>query len=334
MIREKLLKDNLDGQLLNLMQVEFPLVVRPFEEMGRRLGMADGEALNRVKQMKAGGLIRRVGVVIDWRRLGFRSTLVALRLPEERLDAAASIISQHPGVTHNYGRQHHFNLWFTLTVPPEDDPEVEAQILSARAGAEAAVILPSIRVFKITANFNMVDSGSPILEVAGNGSAESAPPLFHLSSEDRAVIRALNRELPLDETPFEAAAGQVGLTVERLLERARSLKEAKVVRRYGAVVHHVRAGFKSNALSCWKVPAGEIEAIGAKVASFPTVSHCYERKTGGGWYYNLFAMLHASTEDACRSAARDIASATGIADYLLLFTQHEYKKERLGYLDD
>ena len=328
------MKDNLDGQLLNLMQVEFPLVVRPFEEMGRRLGMADGEALSRVRQMRADGLIRRVGVVIDWRRLGFRSTLVALRVPEERLDGAAGIISRHPGVTHNYGRDHHFNLWFTLTVPPEDDPEVEARVLSSRAGAEAAVSLPSVRVFKITATFNMVDSGSPILDLPGNGSSEIAPPLFHLSSEDRAVVRALNRELPLEDSPFEAAAAKVGLTPERLLERARALKEAKVVRRYGAVVHHVRAGFKSNAMSCWKVPARDIEAAGAKMASFPTVSHCYERKTGDGWDYNLFAMLHAPAEDACRAAASDIASATGISDYVLLSTRHEYKKERMGYLND
>jgi DNA-binding Lrp family transcriptional regulator len=328
-----LLEDPLDGQLLNLLQTDFPLVVRPFREMGQRLGMEEEEALKRVSRMKEQGLIRRISAVIDWRKLGFRSTLVAISLPEERLDKAASIINKHPGVTHNYARRHRFNLWFTLTLPPEGDPDREAHLLSSQVRAEAALSLPALKVFKITATFNMLDSSSPIMETASKGNGEVAPSPSSLSSEDMAVLRGLNRDLPLEESPFEFAANLAGLSMEGLLDRSRALLQSRVVRRFGAVVHHLRAGFNANALSCWRIPAERIEAVGTEVASFATVSHCYERRVNSEWPHNLFAMLHAEDEKTCQASARNIATATGIADYVLLFTQREYKKERLGYLD-
>lgn len=334
-------RDALDSRLLNELQVAFPLAERPFKEIGRNLDISETEAVSRTARLKADGLIRRISAIIEWRRLGYHSTLIALSLPEERLDEAAAVISRHPGVSHNYSRQSNagasgngldFNLWFTLMVPPAADLDGEADSLARRAGARAMLNLPATRVFKIAANFNMVDSSSPVLPVSGDGKGAPLDSRVVVSPEDRAVLRLLCTDLPLVEGPFDALAEQAGLPIGEFLERAKSLVEDGAIRRYAAVLHHRKAGFMANGLTCWRVPADRVEAIGAKVASFPMVSHCYERKVSNGWSYNLFAMLHALTYDGCRAAAGEISKATGISDYLLLFSAREYKKERVRYI--
>ena len=119
--------DETDRRLLNLLQQEFPLSVRPYEKIGQRLSISEEEVLQRVAAMRASGLIRRIGGVIDSRSLGFYSTLCALSVPEEKVHQVAEIINLIPGVTHNYLRDHKLNIWFTLTASSRDETR---QILS------------------------------------------------------------------------------------------------------------------------------------------------------------------------------------------------------------
>ena len=109
---------SIDRKLLNLLQAEFPLSREPYTDLGLRLGIDRDEVIHRIEQLKAKGIIRQISPVLDARSLGYQTTLVAMRVAESQLDKAAQLIMEHPGVSHGYERNHHFNLWFTLAIPP------------------------------------------------------------------------------------------------------------------------------------------------------------------------------------------------------------------------
>jgi len=116
------------------------------------------------------------------------------------------------------------------------------------------------------------------------------------------------------------------------LTHVTDLLQRGIMRRYGAAVNHRRAGFKANALTCWKVPKPIVDAAGKKLSSFTEVSHCYERKTNPQWQYNLFAMIHGRSWKACQETAIRASNDLGLTDYIQLFSTREFKKTRVNYL--
>ena len=110
----------LDRELLNAVQWDFPLEPRPFAVLGERLGITEEAVRERVARVKELGVLRQLSAIFDTRALGYHSSLVAARIDPDRVDDAAAVISAHPGVSHNYKRNHAFNLWYTIAVPPDD----------------------------------------------------------------------------------------------------------------------------------------------------------------------------------------------------------------------
>ncbi|MFQ6015564.1 MAG: AsnC family transcriptional regulator [Anaerolineae bacterium] len=322
--------DQVDRRLLNLLQSDLPLVERPFAAVGEWLGLSEGEVMARVERLKAEGFIRQISAIFDTRRLGYSSSLVAVKVPEERVDQAAAVISQHPGVSHNYRRDHPFNLWFTIALPPEEDLKVAVERLCAEAGVEAYCLLPTLQLFKIGVKLDVAQEGA---EIAGKewheaGERRSWGPL---SQADKALIRELQEDIEIVSHPFAAPAQRLGVTQEALLARARAMQEAGLIRRFAAVLHHRRAGFSANGMACWRVPEEQIGEVGRTAASFPQVSHCYQRPTYPDWPYNLFTMIHARSKEECEGIAEEISEQTGIDDYIILYSTKEYKKTRVKY---
>jgi siroheme decarboxylase len=148
---------------------------------------------------------------------------------------------------------------------------------------------------------------------------------------DKEIIRHLQADLPLTATPFAAVADEVGVGEEELLERIRRLKERGLLRRFGATVNHVKAGFTANAMVAWYVPEDQVDEVGTLMASVREVSHCYGRKPNRSWKYNLFTMVHGTSKKQCREVVERIAEMTGISDYIFLFTHKEFKKTSPEY---
>lgn len=146
--------DSIDRKLLDIIQTAFPLVPRPYEELGRQLGISEEEALSRVKAMKEKKIIRRLGANFQSAKLGFRSTLCGAHVPEEKLDSFIAEVNALPGVTHNYLRNHEFNVWFTLIGPSWDDVCATLKDLEERTGI-AIMNLPAEKLFKIRVDFQM-----------------------------------------------------------------------------------------------------------------------------------------------------------------------------------
>ena len=322
--------DDIDRGLINLIQAEFPLVREPFSDLGIKLGISPGQVIHRIESLKTMGIVRQIGPVFDAGSLGYRSTLIAMRVPESRLDNAARVISEHPGVSHCYQRDNHFNLWFTLALPNRVEINSELRKLNGLIGADDILDLPALKVFKIGVYFDMQGNGEALMDTDIDYSRLSHID-DQLSPADRALINELQQDLPLLERPFDPLSARLNMDMNEFLERFRSLKQRGLMRRFGASIMHNRIGFVANAMACWIVPPDIVDRVGRKLAAFREVSHCYERRTNSLWPYNLFAMIHGRTKGACQALVNRVSLETNCKDNVLLFSVREFKKVRIRY---
>ncbi len=141
--------DKLDTEILNEIQWTFPLVAKPFDEMAKKFGISSDDVKTRLVQLKRKGVLRQLSAIFDTRKLGYTSSLVAMEIEPDKLEYVAHQINRHPGVSHNYERDHEFNLWFTLAVPPGSDLEKELGKFSKLDGIKKTRMLPTLQLFKI-----------------------------------------------------------------------------------------------------------------------------------------------------------------------------------------
>jgi DNA-binding Lrp family transcriptional regulator len=327
LIAPKTAEPNPDNALISLLQSGFPLMARPFDNIGSQMGISAAEVISRIEILKQNGKVRQIGAVIDGRLLGYQSTLLALQIPPERLPSAETVIKKHPGISHAYERENPFNVWVTLVVPPGMEIEAEATGLASSTGAISYVSLPAIKIFKLRVQFGPDEDDLS----ARNAPGVNPPAEMDLSGYDRMVIHALQQDLPLVTEPFEELANQIGMGEDDFLARAQSLSHGGVVRRYGASIDHRHVGFTSNAMACWRVLSGKVDAAGAELSAKTRVSHCYERRTGPLWRHNLFAMIHGATVEDCMAIVNGASTANELNDRMVLVSTREIKKTRVRY---
>ena len=322
--------DALDREILDEIQWSFPLAPRPYDELAGRFGVAASEVKLRIARLKRVGVLRQLSAIFDTRRLGYKSSLVAMQVAPDRLERVAGLVSAHPGVSHNYERRHEFNLWFTLAVPPGADLESEVAALGRIRGVVRTRLLPTLRLFKIGVRLEMVDSkkrdiapSEPRRRIDG---AEFVP-----TGADREFVRQLQRDLPVADRPFLPAAERLGMTEDEVLSTLRRYEKIGVMRRYAAILRHRDAGFTANGMIVWKVPEGMVGEVGPKLGAFPQVSHCYQRPVYPDWQYNVFSMIHCKSEGEARETAAAISGQIGVGEYDILFSAREFKKTRVEY---
>jgi DNA-binding Lrp family transcriptional regulator len=328
--------DDADRALLDALQAGLALVRKPYSEVGDRLGMGEGEVLARIRLLKDAAIIRQISAIFDTRALGYESSLVAARYPDERLFDAAALIGGHPGVSHNYRRTHAFNLWYTLAVAPGSRLTLEETMerLAEETGAESMRLLPTLKLYKINVQLDM---GGTQARDAKEESPKPAPRRGDgvlPTDRDKAGIAILQRDLPVEPLPFDAWAAEAGMEPDELLERAQVFVDRAYMRRFAAVLNHRRAGFGANGMAVWQVPEGELEEIGPRMAAFKAVSHCYRRPTYPDWPFSVFTMVHARSREACEETIAAIAEETGITEpdrRAVLYSTYEFKKIRLMY---
>ncbi len=328
----------IDRELLNAAQWDFPLDARPYAVLGQRLGLTETAVRDHVAEVKRLGVLRQLSAIFDTRALGYGSALVAAKIEPSRVDEAAAVVSAHPGVSHNYKRNHAYNLWYTIAVPPGDSLETHVDTLHRESGAIVTRRLPTLKLYKIGVKLDMTghtaaDARTEVLEHERPERREhmDAPELSDL---EIATIRVIQEDLPLVERPFAAQAAEIGCTEDDVLAMLTSFKERKLMRRFAAVMNHRSAGFKANAMGVWAVPDDRLEELGPTMASFALVSHCYRRPTYEDWPYSIFTMVHGKNATDCESTVAAIHAETGIDEYALLWSVKEYKKTRVRYYTD
>jgi DNA-binding Lrp family transcriptional regulator len=324
--------DDLDKRLLNLMQGRFPIAPRPYEAVAGEAGISEGEVMSRVQRLLDERIIRQVTPIFDTRALGYSSMLVAAKVDPENPWRAANVINAHPGVSHNYLRNHEFNIWFTIATEPDSPLGLEGtlQVLAELAGAESVRQLPTLKLFKIRMDLEM-EAGTEALATAAEAAEPAEIEAQPYDEFDRAVIRATQGDMPVVSEPYAPAADELGLSQERLLEHLRGMQERRLLRRVAAILFHRRAGFSANGMGVWRVPDEQILELGKRMASFRGISHCYQRPTYADWPYSVFTMAHGRSKEECDAILDSIAADTGIEDRATLYSSTEFKKIRLLY---
>jgi DNA-binding Lrp family transcriptional regulator len=327
--------DDLDKRLLNLMQGQFPIAPRPYQHVAAEAGITEAEVMARVQYLLDERIIRQVTPIFDTRALGYSSMLVAAKVDPENPWRAANIINAHPGVSHNYLRNHEFNIWFTVATEPDSPLGLEGtlEVLAELAGAESVRQLPTLKLFKIRMDLEM-EAGTEALAKAAEVAAPAEIEPQPYDEFDRDVIRALQGDMPVVSEPYAPAAAELGIPQSLLLEHLQGMQERRLLRRVAAILFHRRAGFSANGMGVWNVPDERIMELGMRMASFRGISHCYQRPTYADWPYSVFTMAHGRSKEECDAILESIAADTGVEDRAILYSSTEFKKIRLLYFTD
>jgi len=329
--------DEFDKRLLNAMQGAFAIVPRPYAEVAAALGVDEERVLRRVDELVCQRIIRQVTPIFDTRAFGYGSMLVAAKIDAEHPWRAAKLVNEHPGVSHNYLRNHDFNMWFTIAVEPDSELGLDGtlEVLQRETGAESIRQLPTLKLFKIRMDLEMEGGTDALAKSAGQAvdPVETEPQPY--DELDKAVVRATQGDLPIVSEPYAGAARELGMPVQQLVEHLNGMVERKLLRRVAAILFHRRAGFSANGMGVWKVPEERIQELGPRMAAFRGISHCYQRPTYPDWPYQIFTMAHGRSKEECDAILDAIADELGcVEDRATLYSSTEFKKVRLLYFTE
>jgi siroheme decarboxylase len=327
--------DDFDKRLLNTMQGAFPIEPRPYAPVAAALDVPQERVLARVQELIDERIIRQVTPIFDTRALGYSSMLVAAKVDSENPHRAARVINAHPGVSHNYLRNHEFNLWFTIATEPDSKLGLEGTLnaLAEEAGAESVRQLPTLKLFKIRMDLEMEGTTEDLARAAVAADPVELEPQPY-DDFDIAVIRALQGDMPVIPEPYAPAAAELGIPQDRFLQHLAGMQERGLLRRVAAILYHRRAGFSANGMGVWKVPEEQILEVGRQMAAVRGISHCYQRPTYEDWPYSVFTMAHGRSKEECDAILDSIAETHGITERATLYSSTEFKKIRLLYFTD
>ena len=315
-------------EILSRIQKKFPLVPKPFEAIANELGMTEAEVLSILQEEKTNKIIRQTSAIFDTKRLGYTSSLVAFKIAPEKIDAAVEVINAHPGISHNYERNHDFNIWFTLAVAPDSRLGLEKtlEILAKETEAEDYIMLPTLKLFKISVKLNTTGKDEKKEKVKRVKHSEiELTPLHH------EVIKRAQYDIAIESEPFKKTIDELGISYERFFAILVELQEAGIMRRFASILNHRKAGFNANAMVVWDVDAEKGEAIGETAAAFSAVSHCYLRPKYANWPFNLFTMVHGKTTEETNGIIAEMAKEIDAKSHMPLYSSREFKKVRIEY---
>ncbi|QTD47327.1 siroheme decarboxylase subunit beta [Ottowia testudinis] len=313
----------LSERLLNNWQRGFPLSNRPFALVGQAEGATENEVINLFADGMQRSAISRIGGV--WAPgVGGAALLCAMAVPPERLKAVAALVSAHPGVNHNYEREHVLNLWFVITGTGAEPVE------QALATIESEAALPVTRL-KMVRPYR-IDLGFDLHRPAVGGSAiRQRPPRVEAADHDLAAL--VEAGLPLVAEPFATWADQLGVPTANVLGRIQAWLDAGTLRRFGLVVRHHEVGFASNAMTVFNIDDAQVDALGERLATQPGVTLCYRRERAPGWPYNLYCMVHGRSRDQTLALLHAAIAAAGLSEQprQVLFSRRRFKQTGARY---
>lgn len=315
----------LEYALLNDWQRGFPLVARPFEEIGRAVGADETAVIDTLRRLQLRGAISRVGAVFAPRRVG-ASTLAALAAPPERIEEIAALVNARSEINHNYQREHHYNLWFVATAA--DQAALDAVLAGIEADTGCAVIaLPLEREFHIDLGFDLnAGHKGPTRAVEEVGRAPDG--------EEKRLIAALQPGLELLPRPFRHLGETVFMEEEEVLARISGWVDEGLVKRFGIVVRHHELGFRANAMVVFDLPDTGVDAVGTRLAAEPGVTLCYRRRRKlPDWPYNLYCMVHGRSREEARPVIERLAALAG-SEPTVLFSTRRFKQCGARYFGD
>ena len=315
-------------KLCNILQDPFPLCSAPFAALAEGLGSDEATVISQLQELKSLGIIRRFSATVSYRALGKVATLVTASVPANDLVMVTPVINSLPGVSHNYLRDHKYNLWFTLQEGSTEQIEKLLANLSRRLGCQFHS-LSATKVFKLRVRFDpefpeevfsLADAEAGTCDV---GTFETEPAT--LTDMEKTILTKLQTDLEISPRPFDFLVTDT-VDIDTAIATIQSLIDKGVIRPLSAILNHHKLGFGANVMFCACVAPDRVDDVGIRLAGMNVVSHCYERSTFEGWAYNLFAMMHARTLAQIRSLTDEFTAIEQIEQFELLTTVAELKK--------
>ncbi len=277
-------------ELLMKLQYEFPLNRRPFDEISKILDMDTGQLLNIVKNLRERRIIRRLGAVLNYRARKLEAALVGLQVPDPHVEDIAEFINNLGGVSHNFLREHKYNIWFVIKRRTLNDIVNIVRELVNRYRVKNYVILRSVKTYRLDVRFNLYRG---ISEAKRLREADSVPTLEEVTKLPIEILKEL-KDVPIVENPFDEICGKYGIDVEQFLYEIRRLIELNVLRDFYAVLNQDLVNFKVNAMVI--VKTSNIE----KILSIREPTHIVLREFVDGterFGQGLYLMVHAVSRD-------------------------------------
>jgi DNA-binding Lrp family transcriptional regulator len=282
----------------------------------------ESQVLQQASELSRLGIIKRISTVINYRALGITSTLVAAHVPQKNIKEAVAAINALKGVSHNYLRNHYYNLWFTLQAETSEQIGLTLLSLSGQLGIDFHN-LPVKQVFKLDVRFDAESQGKALLQDFNKASQDEN---IRLNKNQKLVLSKLQNDLALVPKPFQFICSDI-LNEEEILKIITNLVDKGFIRRIAGIVDHRKLGFSANVLFACEVPQDRVVVAGKRLANLSAVSHCYERQTFEGWPYNLFAMMHGRSMGNIQRVIAKFTKAEAVELFLLLPTVTELKKQ-------
>lgn len=326
--------------LVNRFQHGMPACARPFAAMGAALGCSEGQVLAQLQVLQQRGVLARVGPVFEHRRAG-ASSLVAMRVPPQRLLQVAAHVNGYAEVNHNYERENPFNLWFVVTAPQQARLDMVLDRIRARTGL-APLSLPMVHGFHIDLGFPLALTPTGRVAVASQDAAGPQPlpcaPVTGAPLDERAqrqLRRALEEGLPLQPRPYQALAARADVAEVDVIAQVQAWQADGLFRRLGLVVRHHALGISANLMLVMDVADDAVMATGNRLAAEPGVTLCYWRRRHlPQWRYNLYCMIHGHERAAVQQRAEQLLLAHGLAQrpHALLFSARVFKQRGGRYV--
>ncbi len=339
MFRSKIIvileKFNLDikmrNEILYRIQKNFPLTKRPFFKIAQELNISEEEVLKILQDEKKNNIIRQTSAILDTKKLGFTSSLVAFEVKEENINKAVEILNSHPGISHNYERNHRYNIWFTLAISPNSKTTLEKTVkcLANLCKAEDYIILPTLKLFKISVKLDTTNKQDKKEKVINKEFKTMQLNQIHLN-----VIKEIQNDIEFISEPFKHIIKKLNLEYKEFFTILKQFEECGIMRRFASILNHRQAGFNANAMVVWDIEEKDASKIGKIAASFSNVSHCYLRPKYPHWNYNLFTMIHGKTQKETNEVIKSIEKEIKYKSNLPLYSSREFKKTRIKYFSD
>ena len=321
------MSDTVEFRLLNEFQRDFPLCPAPFAELASRLGVAEKVVLGGLEKLRREGKISRVGAVFAPKRIG-ASTLAAMAVPPEQLDAVAAAVNRFPEVNHNYEREHRYNLWFVVTAGSEGRLQATLGAIEKAAGYPL-LPLPLLEEFHIDLGFSLLGGKTKNVAVA-----RPVKPVEPMDEAERRLVSVLQEGLPLFMRPFSLIAERIGASESDVLGRIGRWLEEGAIKRFGVVVRHHELGFRANAMVVHDIADDRVSELGRLLAEEPAVTLCYRRpRVLPDWPYNLFCMIHGRERGEVEEIIAELRQRHGLLDapHEVLFSLTRYKQNGARY---
>ncbi|HID19497.1 MAG TPA: Lrp/AsnC family transcriptional regulator [Methanophagales archaeon] len=322
--------DKLDKELLQNLQDNFPVEKRPWTDLGKILGISEEEVLSRIQRLFSDGVIRKLRTILDAKKLNTcSSTLMAMKVPDEKMEGVANVVNEYMSVTHNYRREHDYNLWFTVTTCGSKDLGSTVEEIKRRTGIpdHDTLDLPTTCVFKIDVRFKFTDGDVKAMNMNSNTNTNMNSNMNNADEINKAIIRTTQERIPLVNEPFAEIAKETGISQDEVIARLNELISDGVIKRLGISVNQRKIGIVANAVVAWKVPQEQVKRVGNMLSGYKEITHCYERVTvPGKWEHNLFTVIHGYNRESVEGIAKMMSEAVGISDYLVMFSNEQFKR--------